>query len=306
MKTKIFSGILFALGGNLVWALNSNLLKLISQDALNPITITSLRVLFASIFLIGIFIYYRRRNKKEIFLPVKNRKYLIYMGLAFASATVCWMAALTYTTIANVLIIGCSGMIFTLTIGHYWLHEKMNTLKIGAVLLAVCGIAIIIMPDLQFNLLADKKIMLGNFFALANSFLFSLWYLFSRKLGKESHTILTTTGSNIIAALILLPWAIYSIFNLHVAPKDWLLIITTGIMAQGFGTLLLNSALRRLEAAVGSLIGTTEIVFGIIIAFFIFHEFPFWYTYLGGVIIMIAVGISAWAQHQQYKKNPAD
>lgn len=305
MKSKILSGVLFALGGNLVWALNSNLLKLISQESLGPVTITSLRLMFASIFLFFVFIYYRRKNKSEIILPKKNRKYLILMGIAFAGATVCWMVALTYTTIANVLILGCSGMIFTLTIGHFWLKEKMNSLKIVAVLLAALGIIIIVVPDIHLDLFSSSKIMWGNCFAILNSLLFSFWYLCSRKLGKESHSILTTTGSNIIACVILLPWAIYGIINLTITPKDWLLIISTGIMAQGIGTFLLNSALRRLEAAIGSLIGTTEIIFGIIIAFFIFQEMPFWYTYLGGFIIILAVFIAAWAQHQQYKKNPA-
>lgn len=302
MKSKVFFGVTIAMIGNLIWAINTNFLKYLSYENIDAITITGIRLFFASVFLFGYLLFIYQKKQIVNFFPKENKKYYLLMGLAFAASTSTWMLALKLTSVANVFILGSASMIFTFTIGHFWLKEKITAVKIIAILLSLAGACVIIISSkINVDLFSNQKIFLGNLIALSHSFFWGMWYLFSRRLGKNSHSLLTTTWSCFVAFLVLSPWTIYGLAQYHISAKVWFIMITTGIMAQGVGVLFINIALRKIEAAFASLIGTTEIFFGVIFAYVLFSEIPTKYTYLGGILIIIAVVMLTLSQ----RKNPA-
>ena len=280
-------GIFLVLGSTILWALNSNLLKLIFLEGIDPMTIVALRAIIAVLVLLIIFLPFAKKRKMLFKIKKSSIKYIIWLGIIFTFSVITWIYALSYTTIANAVILGNVATIFTLIISHFWLKEKITFPKIFAILLAFTGVIIITAPSYNLSFFTNQTFW-GDLIALLHSCFWAFWYILSRKL-KNTPALATTTWSLIITSVLLSPWAIYGLLNEYISPTSWILIIITAIIAESIGVLLLHAASRRLEASIVSILIFAEVIFAIIIAYFLFNEIPFWYTYLGGILIIISV-----------------
>ncbi|MBU0731695.1 DMT family transporter [Patescibacteria group bacterium] len=294
-------GIILVLGSTILWALNSNLLKLIYLEGVDPMTIVALRAPIAVLALLIFFLPFAKKRKMLLQIDKASIKYIIWLGTIFTFSVITWIYAIAYTTIANVVILGNVATIFTLIISHFWLKEKITLPKILAILLAFTGIVIITAPAYNLSFFSNQTFW-GDLIALLHSVFWALWYILSRKL-KNTPALATTTWSLIITSLLLAPWAIYGLLNVYISPKSWILIIATAIIAQSFGVLMLHAASRRLEASIVSIFVLAEVVFAIIIAYFMFDEIPYWYTYIGGVLVIISVIIISFNKNKQLSHN---
>lgn len=297
MKNKYTIGIILVLGSIILWSLNSNLLKIIYQENVDPMSIVAIRTPIAALVLLAILLPFAKTRKILFNFPKNSIKYLIALGIIFVGSVVTWMYAISLTTISHVVVLGNIGTIFTLILAYFLLKEKITKTKIIAIIISFMGIIVLILPSLNQNFFSSQTFW-GDLIALSHSIFWAIWYLLSRKLGKDTPAIATTTWSLLVASIILLPWAIWGLINAEISAKAWLLIIFTAIIAQSLGTLMLHKASRYIEASVVSILVLAEIFLASLLAYFIFTEIPTLYTYIGGGLIIFSVAIISLSKNK--------
>lgn len=280
-----------------LWSINTSFLRLIYQEGVSPFTMAFFRNMIASMTLFMIFSLFAKQRKALFTFPAHSKRYLLLLSFLFAVSTITYIYAVSRTTIANVLLIADTSVISTLLISYFWLKEKITPIKIIALILTFIGIGIIILPGYQINLFSQQT-YIGDLMALINSVVWGAWYAVSRKLGASVSSITTTAWSLLVSGLMFLPFALGDLLDLNITAKAWVYIIFTAIGAQSIGTLLLHTASRKLEASIISLLTPVEVVFGVIFAFFLLKEAPYWYTYLGGCFIIFAIVLVAISQRR--------
>jgi drug/metabolite transporter (DMT)-like permease len=185
------------------------------------------------------------------------------------------------------------------TIGGYLIgiilfKEKITTLKIISLLIAILGLFLIY----STNFSGFK--MLYSTIAFISGFGTAVWNTFSKKV---SHAY-SATELNFLDTLCFM--GIMLIVSLltnekWVAPQIssiWLYLILYGIMFIPTGQLMIYGY-KHLNVHLATLIMLTEILFGSILSFLFFHEILGFLTLVGGALIILAIALPEikWKKH---------
>lgn len=168
-------------------------------------------------------------------------------------------------------------------LGNLLFREKITPMKRVAFLLAICGMALTFLLNIQ-----DVSLVLFGAAVLSGS-LCAGWFVIVKKLPGYSGKQLTFFDS-------LLPIVIYCIGS--IATKEhWTMpqLTPTWIASLSYGALfvitgqLIIYGYHRVEAQIGSLILLIEIPIAALLAYLFYHEPITLKTTLGGILILIAM-----------------
>jgi len=271
-------GLLLAIGVFFVsWA--SILIRLCQSD---PTSIAFFRMFFSTIMVLLYLPFYHGGwfiQRRYLVLSILSG---ILLGLHFYT----WVASLKYTSIASSVVLVTTQPIFVAILGYFILRENIGITGIFCVAMAIGGSYIVAHGDFDFG--ADY--LRGDILALLGA-LFAGSYLFIGRVVRPHVnlapyiTIVYTVSAIVIAFL----GTITGSLSLPARGIDYIYMFLMALGPTILGHNLYNYALRHLPAfPVGmSILG--EPVFAIIWAIIIFAEMPSLYTFVGGIIILLAV-----------------
>ena len=242
-------------------------------------------ILAVSIFLISTY-------KKEIFKAI----YIsgipglfggIVLGFGFSS----YVFAMYNTTVANTNFIIQTQVIFLALFGYLFLKEKITTITLVSIILAISGILLILGSTLSLGQMS------GNIVAFIMPISFAVLILVVRK-----YPTVDMIPLQLIAGVIAMLIGYIISSKITISTHDLLLGFLAGFFQIGFGFILITIGARTTPSAMVGIIMLTEAVFGPLWAWIFANENPPILVILGGCIIILAVLLQFFSKLEKVKK----
>lgn len=273
-------GLLYVALGTLMFSTSPVLIRWAAP--LSPYVITWARLAIAALTVGALALASRQRVRlARGDIP----RFLLFGGIT-AAHFFCYIASLSYTTIAHSLTLTYTAPIFVTLLSALLLHEPIARWKYLGVLVAVAGVAILAGFEPQFS----HAMLIGDALALGSAIAFGFYSVAGRS-QRDRYPLftyaLTTYGA---AALWMTPVAV------PLAGTGWgwpqaLSVLALGIFPLGLGHTLYNAALRRTHATYVNLVATQEVTGGILLGWLFLGEAPTWNAALGAAITLLGVAL---------------
>ncbi|MCS6978300.1 MAG: DMT family transporter [Gemmatales bacterium] len=255
-----------------------------------PLLIAFFRTFFAALF----------------FLPwlgavrIRFRLPMLFMVLSFTAMNATFVSAMVIGTAANAIVLQYTAPLWLYLAGIWWLKESPDRRSTTALILAMTGVAIIVVDACIY---ATSDILWGILLGLASGLAYAGVVFFLRVLRDEPGQWLTVQN-HLCAALFLspllfwLPWPTWSQIGF---------LAIYGVVQMGIPYMLLSRGLRTVSASEAGTLTLLEPILNPLWTYLAVGEVPATATFLGGAMILCGL---AWrylpAFRQSLRSSGAD
>ena len=220
----------------------------------------------------------------------------ILISVVFAINAVCFIVALSYTTVANVLLIVSISPLISALIGLVALQERLPLRTWVAIFVAIGGVAIIVEHGISAGTVAGDVAALGTAIGLGVHF----------NMVRASRPIDMTPAvglSGIWSAMAGLVGA----SSLAFAPEQMGLAVVIGLLIMPLSFGLMTIAPKYISAAEVSLMLLMETVLAPIWVWLVLSERPNTQTLIGGAVVLVALighGVLSLIGQHRRRRHP--
>jgi len=236
-----------------------------------------------------------RKNKQELFSFIKKKsaRPVMLSGMLIGLAWVALFMAFRFTSVANATLAYNMCPIYVMILAPILLKEKLSPKQVLSVVIAFCGLILIVATSLNIKETNLMGILLG---AVSGMF-YAIIVLINRKFGShipsESATFIQLMMSAVILAPLVLfesPIQQWSSLNLH----GIVMLLILGIVHTGLAYQMYFSSYKELSSTTVALYSYLDPVFAIIFGVVILGE-PFGiYQIIGGALILGSTLVEAF------------
>jgi drug/metabolite transporter (DMT)-like permease len=267
------------LGATMCWASAGALVR--TQQLGDPWEITFWRSLFMAVFMLAVL---RVQHGSAAWRRVRDiGRPGVVSGVLWATMFVCFIVALTRTTVANVLVLGSLSP-FTAALFAWALLGERPPGRTWLAIVAACGGIAMMFVDAVGGGGAS-----GNLIALGIPLCFGLNVVVLRRSGAAADMAPTLLLAGVFSCAMTLPFAL----PIEARGLDFANLIALGFVQLGLGCLLMILALRHLQAAEVGLLSVMEIVFGVLSTWLLVGEAPSALALAGGLVVVVALAVNA-------------
>ena len=272
----------FALGAALVagsaimWSFGGAIAREIAVD--DRWTVVFWRATWAALFLIA-FMIYRDGVKGTLDLFRRMGWPGIAVGVCFSAGSTCFILALQYTTVANILLIQSSVPLIAALMSWIIFGEAVEGPTWIAIAAVIAGVGIMVSEALT-----GAVSPIGSGLALIIALVIAAATVITRRYAQVRMTPACCLGQFISIAV-----AATFASGLTVTLPDMGFLFAFGALNLGLGLALFATGVRLIPATAGALIGTLETVLGPIWVWFTHNEVPTSRTIIGGSIVLAAL-----------------
>ncbi len=269
-------GLLLVFLSALTWSFGGAMAR--SLETQEPWTIVFWRALFASLFLLG-FMLVREGPRGTIDRFTAMGLPGAAVGLCFATASISFVVALSYTTVANILLIQAGGPLIAALLTWVLFRERPALATVLAIVAVVSGIAVMVSGSLSAGLSP-----VGDALAVLICVVFAAATVITRRFAHVVMLPACCLGTLIATALaaLLTP-------GFAVSTADLVWLIAFGAFNLGLGMVFFVTGARLIPATIAALIGTAEPVLGPLWVWLAHDETPTSRTFVGGAIVLGAL-----------------
>jgi drug/metabolite transporter (DMT)-like permease len=249
-----------------------------SLETTDSWTIVAWRGFFAAAFLM-VFMLKRDGVKGTATLFLTMGAPGMVVALCFACASVSFVVALSYTTVANILLMQAGVPLIAALMGAVFLRERVDLLTWCAIV--TVGLGIVVMVWDSFSATISP---LGDGLALLIAFCFALATVVTRRYSGVRMTPAVTLGA-LIGTAIGVSLSSGLIVSLH----DFFYLFLFGAFNLGLGLALFVTGARLIPSALAALISLCEPIFGPVWVWLFHGETPANRTLIGGAIVFTAL-----------------
>ncbi len=288
MKSGINKGIILLLLAELCFAGATVFVKLATTGTDIPAIEASFFRFFLGFFIAG----FAMLKSKISFKPNKT-KLVIWRAVLNTIALIFFFLSVKHTTLTNSNMLNMTYPAFIFLFTPFITKEKITLIQGFYLFLTILGIYLVIHPN--FN-----KINIGDWYGLISGISAALAVMTLRMAREYDATTLILfylmAIGFVLNGILLIP--------LFVMPNQKQLIEITVSGLLGFaGQTFITSGYKYIEAAKGSLVSSSRIIFAIILGILIFSESMTLRWIVGGIFILISlVGIS-WPKKNLLNKS---
>jgi len=248
-----------------------------------PLVIVFGRALFAVLSLLPLAWRHPRPGTRQILLLAGG-------GLLLGSHWLTFFHAVKLSGVAVATLGFASFPAFTVLLEGVLFRERIRPLE-WLTLLLVSGGLLLVTPHFE---LASARTA-GLLWAVLSGLLFALLSVANRATVRGIHPFQAALWQNLTISVCLLPlaWPLLS----AVRPLDWLWIGLLGVFCTAIAHSLFVASLSLLKARNAALIFALEPVYGIAVAWWLFGEQPTLRMAAGGLLILLAIALSARQKH---------
>jgi drug/metabolite transporter (DMT)-like permease len=212
------------------------------------------------------------------------------VGVCFAIASTAFVVALSYTTVANVLLMQAGVPLIAALMTYLLFGEKVSLPTWAAIVAVLVGVAVMVSGSF-----AGQLSPVGDGLALLIAVVFASATVITRRHANLGMMPAVTLGS-VIAGL--LSGAMASTFR--VSGGDAVLLFLFGALNLGLGMALFVTGVRLIPSALAALVGVAEPVLGPVWVWLVHGEVPGVRTLVGGGIVFLALVLHlGWQFSQQ-------
>jgi drug/metabolite transporter (DMT)-like permease len=285
-----------------VWSFGGAIARFLTIE--DSWTVVFWRALFAGLFLLGFLIY--RDGPRETLRMYRNMGLPgLLVGFGFATASTCFVIAITYTTVANVVLIQAGVPLFAALMAWIIFREAVSFTTWLAIIAVIIGVAIMVMGgpliagadamlglgliDTSATVAANPAIRsdqawFGNLLALTIAIVFAMVTVITRRFPNVRQTPGASVGA-FGAALVAFSQA----GSISVTGGELGILAAFGMLNLGLGMVFFVTGARMIPAAFAALLGTAETMLGPVWVAILHGEVPGVETVIGGTILLVAL-----------------
>ena len=257
----------------IIWSSGGLIARLVGTD---PWTTNLWRSIFASTFLILVLWIGRRRSILAQWR--EGGRPMAAVAACMALASTCFLVSLSYTSVANTLILMATGPYVAGALGFVLLGERVALRTWVAMGIALAGAVVMVSGSYARGALA------GDLLAIVMASSFATATVLVRR-HPEIQMTPAAALATALTAVVALPLA----DPLETGPRDLALLAFFGIGQFALGFLLFMAGARFIPAAETSLIGMLETVLGPVWVWLVLGEQPGTATLAGGALVLGAL-----------------
>ncbi len=264
------------LGASIAFSILDMQAKYLSQS-LSVMQISWARY-FAHLLVMMIFLWPRYGRK---LLATKRPKVQFVRSILLLLCTFMFFTGVKYLPLADAVAISFASPLIATALSVPFLKEQVGLRRWIAVAIGFAGVLIIVRPGLGI-------VHWAAFVVLGVAFFFAVFQLITRSLAASDDSLVTLFYSALIGAVILTLVVPFYWTN----PASWqeaAMLASLGLFG-GFGHYLLIKAHEYAPVAVLSPLTYSSLIWGVILGYLVFNEFPDQMTIIGAGIL-IATGI---------------
>ena len=245
-----------------------------------------IRSFFFVITLIIFLVLTYRKNTKEI---IKKSGFpAIIAGLFLSLSFVAYIAAMSLTTVANVVFIISTQTIFLAIFGYLFLKEKISLKGFISIFLALIGMIIMVGNSINLGTL------LGNVISFAIPINFTILVMIIRKF-PELDMIPAIFYSGIFSGI----YGLFLSSSLTFSMNDIIMGFLLGVPQLAFGFICVTIGTKTTQAVTVGLLMLLETIFAPIWVWIFLNELPPSSVLIGGLIIISAVVLKSFDKSKE-------
>ena len=256
------------------------------------------------IALFGIFLFLVIRRQR-LFTDLKSLGIYFSVGLIVALHWIAFYAAIKESNVSVTLACFSTGSLFSAFIEPIFFKRKIRVYEIVFGLMVVAALVMIFRVETQYTM--------GIILAILAALTSSLFGVFNAILVRNGHngsliSLYEMTGGFIglsIYVLIASPWE-GGLFTM--TTSDFWLLLLLGLACTSVPFLISLHVLKTISPYTVSLTLNLETLYGIVFAYFIFHEDKQLtvHFYIGSAIILSTIFLNAWMKIREQKREKAN
>jgi len=286
----------------LCWSFGGAIARFLTIE--DSFTVVFWRALFAGLFLLG-FLLVRDGPRETVRLYRNMGVPGLLVGFGFATASTCFIVAIGYTTVANVVLIQAGVPLFAALMAWIIYRESISFSTWLAIIAVIAGVAIMVMggpliaqaddmlglglinateaatPSAAFD---PRYAWFGNLLALTIAIVFAMVTVVTRRFPNVRQTPGASIGC-FAAALVALTQA----GSIEVTGSELAILAGFGALNLGLGMAFFVTGARMIPAAFAALLGTAETMLSPVWVAIFHGEVPGIETIIGGTILLVAL-----------------
>tara|TARA_R110002049_G_scaffold305738_1_gene503126 strand:+ start:2062 stop:2919 length:858 start_codon:yes stop_codon:yes gene_type:complete len=226
---------------------------------------------------------------KKINLKIHSKKdfYTVLLSSIFLGAHwVTYFYALKLSNVALGMLSMFTFPVITTFLEPLFTNAKLSRIHIVLCLLVLLGIYILA-PEFDFESAHLKGILFGVF----SAFCYAIRNLLLKKPAAIYNGTSLMMYQTTFVTILLLPVLFFN--DTSNIATQYPYVILLGLITTAIGHSLFIGSLKYFSVSTASIIGSTQPIFGIIIAFFFLNEMPTFNTFIGGSLILATVVIES-------------
>ena len=261
-------------------------LFLVSMDSVIKIlgeTYSVLQLLFlnALFSLIPLF-FFIFKNHGFHFYKKQNYIFQIIRGIVHTIGFLFVLKGVLLLPLSVVYPVLFTSPLMLLVLSHFFLSDNINIIRVLAILIGFLGVVISAEP-FGTNVVS----FIGVFFVFLGAFCIAITHLITRKYNHLTSSYSAAFFSMVVSVIIF----IFSMkFHFEMMTFSDLMVSLLGGMFAGIGISAVIYGSQTLPSSVFGLTSYVQIIFGVLLGWFVFKQLPTLYNYIG-ILIVISAGI---------------
>lgn len=257
--------------------------------SISPILLAFSRAIIA---LPVVYFFIKRKDQKLYsFIKLKSARPVMLSGMIIGLAWVALFMSFRYTSVANATLAYNMCPIYVLILAPILLKEKLSSKQVLSVVIAFCGLILIVSTSINIK----EAYLMGIFLGAVSGMFYAIIVLINRKFGSHIPSESATFIQLMMSAVILAP-----LIAFESPMQQWtslglqgiIMLLILGIVHTGLAYQMYFSSYKELSATSVALFSYLDPVFSIIFAVVILGE-PFGiYQIIGGALILGSTLIS--------------
>jgi drug/metabolite transporter (DMT)-like permease len=274
------TGVLLVIGATLAWSLGGMIDRFIMED--DVWTVVFWRSVFACIFILA-FMLARDGVRGTAQLIGSARWPTVIVAVAYTISTICFVLALSYTSVAKVLLIQSAVPIIAAALSWFLLRERVPGHTMIAILVVVVGITTIVSTSLD-GASGGPNALLGDVLSLMVASAFALSVVVTRKYPGTRMTPAVLLGVGLAGVI-----AATQAGSFAVSMRDLGFLAAFGMVNLGLGLALFVTGARLIPSVLSALLSVIEPILGPVWVWLVHDEVPASLTLVGGAVVIAAL-----------------
>lgn len=259
--------------------------KAVVKDV-DPVTLTFLRSCVSTVALGAIFAIREGRIK------IRREDYGMMLWLSFIVIPLnqfLFLYGIKFTTAANAALLYATTPVMVLVFSHFMLGEKMTRRRVTGVLLAFCGVALVVF---EHGVSFSSGYTYGNVVMFIAVVAWSLYTIQGKPMVIKYGAFHVASLSMIGGMILFLPLGIYGVSRFDLSTltvADWHAILYLGLGTSVIAYFLWYYALGKVETTKVAVFANAQPIVTSILSYFLLHQSISGYFVIGGAVTLAGV-----------------
>ena len=257
----------------------------VASPEFGPIALIELRVVVAAIFLSGVLAL-----QGNMMLLREHALHIGVVGVINSAIPFCLLAYTTLSLTAGFAsILNATTPMWGAVVAWIWLQDRPNSLRLLGFLIGFTGVIVLTWNKLAFN---DKSSALAIAAGLTATLSYGIAASYTKRYLTGVNTLVVATGSQVAAAVVLAPLALWAWPKQDVSWMSWICVLIMGIASTGIAYILFFRLIANIGPARAITVTFLVPVFAIFWGAIWLNESLTVSMIVGGAIVLFGTGMS--------------